>query len=152
MNIQTISTIVGIFIGLGTMIAGCGFAYAQVKIGLDKTKDSLIVTLKDSLTLEQDKNKQLNDDRNKLIASHQIQITQIAKELAEFKGRFEEQVKKSEEYKQMLLDRDPRQQEVLAEIKGFLQELNVKALTVQTRNQGIDNATSNDTGHILRKK
>jgi hypothetical protein len=121
MDIQTVSVIVGVFMGLGTFIAGTGFAYAQYKAGGDKYKDSLIDTLKEAITLEQDKNKRLSEERTELIASHQQQITSLTKDFAELKGRFDEQAKKAEEYKALLQGRDPEQQEfmrvVLAEIK-----------------------------------
>ena len=116
-DIETISIIVGIFVGLSTLIAGSGFAYAQYKTGGDKAKDDLIETLKDTAIAEKSEKERLATEKAELFISHQQQITQLTKELSELKGRFEEQNKKTEEYKELLQGKDPKQLEYMKEMK-----------------------------------
>lgn len=108
-DIQTISIIVGIFIGLGTLIAGSGFAYAQFKSGGDKYKDNLIETLKETALAEKAEKERLAIEKNQLMVSHQEQLTQLNKDLAELRGRFDEQSKKVKEYQDILQGKDPGQ-------------------------------------------
>lgn len=113
MDIQTISIIVGVFIGLGTMIAGCGFAYAQYKTGGDKAKDNLIETLRATAEAEKAERVRLAEEKTQLVNSHQGQITQLTKDLSELKGRFDEQTKRANEYKEILQGRSPEQTEFM---------------------------------------
>lgn len=123
-NIQLISTIIGVFAGLGIFVAGCGYSYSSWKAGKNKYKDEIIADLKESLTIEQQKVHKLNEEKSTLISSHQQQLTELQKEFAELKGRFEEQNKKLEEYKAILQDRDPATLEMLTEIKDGISSLN----------------------------
>lgn len=123
MDTQAISVIIGIFIGLGTLIAGIGFAYAQYKTGGDRYKDNLIDTLKDTAEVERSERERLTKEKTELLISHQGQINELTKQLSELKGRFDEQVKKANEYQALILNRDPILQETLQEIRAFLKTL-----------------------------
>lgn len=120
MDIQTASMVVGILIGLGTLIAGIGFAYAQFKSGGDKYKDNLIDTLKESVAILEDKNKKQSEERTLLINSHQSQLTQMAKEIGELRGQLHVYQEKSRDYKEILQGRDPEQTALLKEIRELL--------------------------------
>jgi hypothetical protein len=155
-DFSLISVIIGIFVGLGTLIAGCGFAYAQFKTGGDKAKDDLIETLRATAEAEKAEKTRLASEKTELIASHQVQITQLSKDISELKGRFDETQKRANEYKEILQGRDPAQQkfmevvlkqieegqkqspavqqymretaEILKEIRDFMQKLNEKGV------------------------
>ncbi len=123
LDVQLISTIVGISIGLGTLIAGMGYAYSQYKTGGDKYKDSLIETLKESIAVLEEKNKKQSEERSMLLVSHQKQLTELTTNLGILQGRFDELSKKAEEYKMILQGRDPEQLKMLTEIKLELERI-----------------------------
>lgn len=130
-DIQLISIIVGIFIGLGTLVAGIGFAYAQFKTGGDKAKDDLIKTLRDTATAEKAERERLASERTELITSHQLQLTQLNKDFSELKGRFDEQTKRAQEYKELLQGRDPAQQKFMEIVMKQIEENQRTAPQVQ---------------------
>ena len=144
-NIELISTIVGVFIGLGALLAGIGFAYAQFVSGGDKYKDNLIETLKESISTLEEKNKKQVEERTVLISSHQAQLTQLTKDFSELKGRFEEQAKTTEQYRELLQGRDPQMLETLHEIKGFMKSMSIDSKENQTRNKKIDKENKKST-------
>ena len=123
---QTISVIVGLFIGVGTIIMAIGYFYSQVKLGGDKYKDNLISTLKETVAALEERNKRLSEEKNQLIVSHQAQLTQLTKELGELKGAFLTEQKRASEYKDLLLQKDPQQMQILKEIKSLMKTLNKK--------------------------
>lgn len=124
LNLQIISTIVGIFMGIGVFVAGCGYTYSSWKASKEKYKDGIIADLKDSLALEQEKVHRLNTEKTILMTSHQTQLTEMQKELAELRGKFEEQSKKLTEYRDLLQNRDPATLKMLTEIKDAVVKLN----------------------------
>lgn len=99
--------------GLGVFAASVGWVVVQFKSGGVKAKDDLIVTLKDALAIEQDKTKKLSEEKSQLITSHQTQLNEINKAMGVLQGKFEEQSKKVEEYKQILQGRNPEQTEFM---------------------------------------
>lgn len=151
-DVQMISVIVGMFLGLGAMIAGCGYAYAQYKSGGEKYKDSLIETLKETADAERQERERLAKEKTELLLNHQQQITQLTKDQSELKGRLDEQSKKADEYKALLLGRDPELQKILSEIRSYLRTLTEQSNINQNRNEGIDEATKQEKGKVLRKK
>lgn len=115
-DLQTISIIIGFFIGMGTLIAGIGFAYAQYKSGGDKAKDELIKTLKETAIVEREKASRLADEKTELIKNHQEQINLLNKNLGILTGKFEEQSKKATEYLSIIQGRDPQQLKYMEEM------------------------------------
>lgn len=113
--------------GLGAIVVSIGYLYSQIKLGGDKYKDSLIETLKESLSVQEDRNKKLSDEKNQLIVSHQAQLTQLTKELGELKGAFLAEQKRAAEYKDLLLQKDPQQMQILKEVKDLLKTLAKKS-------------------------
>lgn len=152
MDLQTVSVIVGIFIGLGAMIAGIGYAYAQYKSGGDKYKDNLIDTLKATAEAERTERERLAKEKTELLMNHQVQITTLTKDQAELKGRLDEQSKKADEYKALLLGRDPELQKILSEIRSYLRTLTEQSNTNQNRNEGIDRSTQQEKGNVMRQQ
>lgn len=124
LNINIISTIIGIFIGAGVMISACGYAYSTWKSGKNKYKDELIADLKSTVTIKESEIVRLNQERTVLITSHQKQLTELQQDFAELKGRFDEQAKKLQEYREILENRDPKNTELLNEIKNGIVKLN----------------------------
>jgi len=129
LNIQTISTIVGIFIGLGAMIGGCGYGYSSWKNGNNKYKDETISDLKIAIETKEKEISRLNEEKTILILSHQKQITEIQKELSELQGAFKEQSKKLGEYRSILENRNPELLGMLTEIKDGITTLNTHGVT-----------------------
>lgn len=121
-NIELISVIVGVFIGLGTLVAGCGFAYAQFKTGSDKAKDDLITTLRATADAEKAEKERLAAERTELVNSHQLQLTQLNKDIAELRGRFDEVQKRANEYKEILQGKDPAQQKFMEIVLKQIEE------------------------------
>lgn len=132
MSIELISVIIGAFIGLGSLIAGCGFAYAQFKTGSDRAKDDLIGTLRSTAEAEKAEKERLSQERTELINSHQAQLTQLNKDFSELKGRFDEQTKRASEYKEILQGRDPAQQKFMEVVLKQIEENQKTAPAVQT--------------------
>jgi len=131
MNLELISIIIGICIGAGALFVGVGYAYSQWKAGGDKYKDNLIDTLKESVSVLEEKNKRLSEEKSLLIQSHQQQLTDLTRQFSEMKGRFEEQQKTNEQYKLLLQGRDPEQAKIMLEIRDFLGKLNNSILIRQ---------------------
>lgn len=116
-DLNIISTIIGLFAGLGVMIAGCGYAYSSWKVGQMKYKDEMILDLKGRLENKDNLIARLNTEIATLVKSHQEQLTALQKELSELKGAFTEQSKKLEEYRAILENRDPATLKILKDIK-----------------------------------
>lgn len=123
MDTQIISIIVGIFLGLGTLIAGIGYAYAQFKRGGDQADDRLISSQKEYIAVLEEKNKKLSEEKNQLIISHQAQLTDLNKAMGVLQGRLDEQTKVMNEYKAILQGRDPEHANMLKETKQLLTDL-----------------------------
>lgn len=138
MNLELISTIVGVFSGSGILVAGLGFAYAQYKRGSSEADAKTISSLKEYIVTLEEKNKRLSDEKSQLITSHQTQLTELNKSLGILQGRFDEQTKQIDMYKQLLQGRDPEQVKVLHEIKALLSTVNIRSKTNQTRNESLD--------------
>lgn len=113
LNITLISTIIGIFIGFGTLIAGIGFAYAQFKSGGSKAKDDLIDTLKETALVEQEKADRLEKEKAILVGSHQAQLNELNNKIGKLQGLYEAAEKNRAEYLSILQGRDPGQQEFM---------------------------------------
>ena len=124
LNLELISTIIGVCAGLGLMAGGCGYAYSTWKAGKNRYKDDLINDLKETIVSRDLTIVKLNEEKTTLITSHQQQLTVLHKELAELKGRVDEQTKKIEDYKAILQNRDPQLLEILNEIKNGIGTMN----------------------------
>src|SRR3990167_2687027 len=131
MDTGLISALIGISVGLGTLIAGIGFAYAQFKSGGDKYKDNLIDTLKESVAILEEKTRKQSEEKSLLVTSHQTQLTELSKSLGVLKGRFDEQTRQIEMYKQLLQGRDPEQTKVLQEVHDLLTKINKNSKTLK---------------------
>lgn len=116
-DLTIISTLIGIFAGLGILIAGIGYAYAQYKSGAEKAKDNLILTLQETAQAEKTEKERLSTEKTEMLLLHQGQIAQLTRELAELRGRFDEQGKKTMEYKEILQGRDPGQLKYMREME-----------------------------------
>lgn len=124
LDFKLISTIVGMFAGIGLMVGGCGYAYSTWKNGKNKYKDELILDLKSTLQVKEDEIARLNGEKTTLIVSHQKQLTDLQKQLSELEGAFKEQAKKLDDYRAILENRDPGTLGILTEIKNELAALN----------------------------
>lgn len=124
LDFKIVSTIVGIFAGLGIMIGGCGYVYSSWKNGKNKYKDELIADLKATLEIKERDIGCLNAEKTTLIKSHQEQFTKLTSDFAELKGRFNEQSKKLEEYREIFQNRDSQSLQMLKEIKEGIVVLN----------------------------
>lgn len=122
-DISTISIIVGVFTGLGVLLAGCGFAYAQFKRGGSEADTKTIASQKEYITQLEDRNQRLSEEKSGLIKSHGELIAQLNKDLSELRGRFDEQSKRANEYKELLQGRDPEMVGLLREVKALLTTL-----------------------------
>lgn len=141
-NIETVSTLIGVFAGAGVLFAGVGFAYAQYKRGGSEADSKTIASLKEYIDTLEEKNKRLTEEKSQLINSHQTQLTELNKAIGVLQGRFDEQTRQLEIYKQLIQGRDPEHMQVLKEIKEALQRLDDKSENNQDRNKGIDEAAS----------
>jgi len=124
LNIELISTIIGIFAGIGIMVGGCGYAYSSWKNGKNHYKDELIADLKATFAVKEEQIVTLSQEKSTLIASHQLQLNAMQRELTELRVKFEEESKKLEEYRAILQNRDPQTLEILTEIKNGIAILN----------------------------
>lgn len=156
MNLNFIDpSIFSVFAGLGILVAGIGFAYAQFKMGEGKAKDSLIVTLKEAVDAERDKAARLAEEKSNLMNFHQAQINELNTKLGKLQGLYEASEKSKKEYLEILQGRDPTQKafmefmtqttkstnevavvaaeymkdtiKILSEVKDFMQALNEKS-------------------------
>ena len=145
MDFTIITTIVGIFAGIGLLIAGIGYGYAQFRTGANKAKDELVETLEKQLEIEREKTKQWEAEKQTLVASHQTQLNKLTQDVGKLQGLNEANEKKIKEYQDILQGRDPAQQkfmeivlkaieanqsfmekttDILSEIKIFMGDLN----------------------------
>ncbi len=178
-DLQLISLIIGICVGLGTLIAGCGFAYAQFKTGGDKAKDDLIETLKETAAVEKAKASRLAEEKTTIVNSHQIQINELNTKIGKLTGLYEAAEQSKKEYLLILQGRDPAQQAfmefltkaaqnnneavvqsqkymsetivILSEIRTFMEKLNNSAKQNQKFIDDVDAATASEAGKVLRK-
>jgi len=142
LNTEILSTIFGLLAGSGALLAGMGFAYAQLKRGGSEADTKTIASLKEYIDTLEEKNKRLTEEKSQLINSHQTQLTELNKAIGVLQGRFDEQTRQLEIYKQLIQGRDPEHMRVLKEIKEVLQRLDDKSKNNQDRNKGIDEAAS----------
>lgn len=179
-DLSIISVIVGIFVGLGTLIAGCGFAYAQFKSGGDKAKDDLIQTLRDTATAERIEKERLAGEKVTLVNSHQTQINALNERIGKLQGLYEASEANKKEYLAILQGRDPAQKafmelltkaaqqsnevtlqsqkymtdtiKVLHEIRTFMETLNRNSTANNKFLSEVGEATAKEEGNVLRKK
>ena len=179
-DFQPISVIIGVFIGLGTLIAGSGFAYAQFRSGGDKAKDDLINTLKESVDVERAKSTRLMDEKAVLVNSHQIQINELNSKIGKLQGLWEASEASKKEYLAILQGRDPAQQKfmeivlkqidenaktapkameymtettkILMEIRTFMENLNDSSKENRKFLSEVAVDTAHEEGKPLRKK
>lgn len=180
LNLQLVSTIVGVFMGLGALIAGIGFAYSQFKTGGDKAKDDLITTLKETAVVEREKATRLADEKITLVDSHQTQINLLNERIGKLQGLYESAEQSRQEYLKILQGRDPAQQKfmdivlkqieenaktapavqlymtettkILVEIRTFMEKLNNSSTKNTAFLHEVDVATASEEGKVLRKK
>ncbi len=127
LNITLFSQIVGFAIGAGAVIIALAFAYSQIKLGDGNAKKELIQTLQETVTAKEETISRLEKEKTNLVLSHQVQLTQLTKDLSELRGRFDELTKQNTEYKAILQGRDPdtlNTLKMLTEIKDGIVTLN----------------------------
>lgn len=179
-DLQLISIIIGIFAGLGTLIAGSGFAYAQFKTGGDKAKDDLIQTLRDTATAERVEKERLAEEKITLVNSHQTQINQLNERIGKLQGLYEASEQSKKDYLAILQGRDPAQKAfmelltkaamssnevtaqsqkymadtiaILGEIRTFMAGLNESSTANQKFLSEVAHDTKSGEGETLRKK
>jgi len=179
-DLELISLIVGVFTGLGVLIAGIGFSYAQFKSGGDKAKDDLIDTLKETAVVEREKAARLATEKVTLVDSHQTQINQLTEKIGKLQGLYEASEQSKKEYLAILQGRDPAQQafmelltkaaansnevtaqsqkymtdtiKVLGEIRTFMEKLNKNSTENNKFLSDVGEATAKEEGNVLRKK
>lgn len=179
-DLSIISVIIGIFVGLGTLIAGCGFAYAQFKTGGDKAKDDLIETLKETATAEKAEKERLAEEKVTLVNSHQQQLNDLNNKIGELTGLYKAAEQSRQEYLKILQGRDPAQQafmelvtkaaqqsnevtaqsqkymvdtiEILGEIRTFMKNLNESSSANRQFLSEVAHDTKIGEGETLRKK
>ena len=151
-NIDIISVILGSVGSLGLLSAGIGYGWGQFKRGGDEVDSKLIVQQKEYIVALEDKNAKQTAERTNLINSHQVQLTDLNKQLGILQGRLDEQGKKLEEYKSLLEGRDPQMISALREIREFMKTLADDSGSNRKRNFKIDSDTEAEIGKVLRKK
>jgi len=158
-NLDYLSVIIGIFAGLGTLIAGIGFAYAQFKSGGDKAKDDLIDTLKETALVEREKATRLAEEKATIVGSHQTQINELSNKIGKLQGLYEAAEANKKEYLSILQGRDPQQKvfmeettRILVEIRMFMEKLNKDSNLNKKFLSDVDDATFQGTGKVLRKE
>lgn len=133
--------------GMGILMAGLGFGWAQFKSGAGKAKDDSIASYKEALAAEQVRieqlkaeNKQLIEDKNTLMKSHQDQINALTEKIGKLQGLYEASELRNKQNLAILQGRNPEQQkfmefmtenakqngEILLEIKRFMTSINDK--------------------------
>lgn len=142
LDFDVISTLIGIFGGTGVLVAGVAYGVSSWKKGGNTYKEELIKDLKDTIVQRDSVITQLNQDKTDLIASHQIQINGLVKDIATLTAQLNEQGKKLKTYSDILENRDPQTREILEEIKGemirmnehqVIQEKNVEEVAVKVK-------------------
>lgn len=103
----------GGFAGLGVLMAGIGFAYAQFKSGAGKAKDDLINTLKESIDAEKAVAERVSKEKNEILASHQLQINQLTEKIGKLTGLYEASEARNKEYVAILQGRSPEQKQFM---------------------------------------
>lgn len=157
--------------GIGILLAGIGFAYAQFRAGASKAKDDLIQTLRDTAIAEKQKAERLAAEKVTIIDSHQVQINELNKEIGILRGTLDATNLKVKEYTTLLQGRNPEQIEfmkvvlesvkasnsymkdttvILGEIKTFMEELNNKGMKTESFINKIEKATAEESGKPLR--
>ena len=137
LNIQIISTLIGIFAGIGLMVGGCGYAYSTWKSGKNKYKDELIVDLKATIASKEEQLQKLQLEKGTLIKSHQEQITELQKQLQELQIIVGVQKSKLEEYTSILENRDPKTLALLTDIKTGIDTLNSHQVTQEINTKKV---------------
>lgn len=127
-----IATTIGIAISLFAVVAAVTVAISTWKNSNNKIKDGIIVDLKTALEVKTEEVTRLNAEKTTLIISHQGQLSDLQKQLSELKGAFIEQGKRLEEYKALLLGKDPASIKMLSEIRIGIDKLNAHQVTQET--------------------
>jgi len=158
-NFNYLSIIIGVFVGLGTLIAGLGFAYAQFKSGGEKAKDALIDTLKETALVEREKATRLAAEKATIVDSHQGQINDLSNRIGKLQGLYEAAEANKKEYLSILQGRDPQQKvfmeettKILVEIRTFIEKLNKDSNSNRKFLDDVDDATAQGKGKVLRKE
>lgn len=133
LNLELISIIIGILGGTGLLVGGCGYAYSSWKKGANTYKDENIVDLKLAVKLKDEIICRLNDEKTELINTHQVQITDLIKQMATLKAQFDEQSKQLAMYSQIVENRDPETLTLLKEIKDQMIKMNAHQV-IQEKN------------------
>lgn len=135
LTLKTAQIILEVLAGLGILIAGFGFAYAQFKSGANKAKDDLVNTLQDALKVEKDKNAELMASNTELVASHQTQLTDLTQQVGKLQGLYEQSEKQKNEYLLILQGRD---KESLAYKKAVLEVMVIAKKFIEDKGPKID--------------
>jgi len=158
-NLDYLSIVIGTFAGLGTFIAGIGFAYAQFKSGGEKAKDDLIETLKETALVDREKATRLAEEKAIIVDSHQGQINELSNRIGKLQGLYEASEVSKKEYLAILQGRDPQQKafmkettKILVEVRTFIEKLNKDSNANQKFIEEVDGATAQGTGNVLRKE
>lgn len=145
--------------GLGLLLAGTGFAYAQFKQGGSKAKDDLIDTLKETAMVERDKASRLAEEKQILIKNHQDQINELNKQIGVLQGRADANEKKMNEYLEILKGQSPQQitfmkqtTEILDKIASYMKLQNDEIAKGNDFNKQVEQDTADGVGQVLRKK
>jgi len=133
----------GGFAGIGVLAAGLGFAYAQFKSGSGKAKDDLIETLKESIEAEKAVATRVNEEKNKLLASHQRQINDLTEKIGKLQGLYEAAEQRSKDYLAILQGRSPEQNKFMTMV--------TKAITTQAKENTQAQAERKQMTSVLRE-
>lgn len=110
MSIDFAQSILAILLGIGGLLAGLGFSFAQFKQGGNKAKDDLISTLKQEADAQKEKASRLAQEKIVMTNEHQRQISELQKDVAKLTGLYEASEKSKQEYLLILQGRNPEQQ------------------------------------------
>lgn len=99
--------------GIGVLLGGIGFAYAQFRLGGSKAKDELIKTLQETAIAEREKAKQLEVEKLEQSRFHQKQINELNEKIGKLQGLYEESKDRGKEYLAILQGRSPEQQKFM---------------------------------------
>lgn len=166
--------------GLGLLLAGSGFAYAQFKQGGTRAKDEVIATYKEQAVAEKERASRLAEEKTVLINSHQIQINELNNKMGKLQGAYEQSEKRNKEFLEIFQGKNPEQTEfmkyltavaadsakfmlegreymrgtteILNDIKTFMAVMNAEIAKGNMFNKQVMEDTKHGEGEVLRKK